>query len=119
MLAGMPPGTEFLRIFLWFAAVAVLALAGFYIAVAIRRWTQRDEPVENFTLQSLREMRARGELSEQEFTAMRAVLLAQAKAAEDVSTDETGGQPEDRRSPPPDEPGEGDPPGVGPGPQVG
>ena len=63
-------------VFFWFAGAAALALLGFYLALALRRWAQRDQRVETFTFQDLRDMRARGQISEREFAAVRAALLA-------------------------------------------
>ena len=73
----MAGANDFLAIFVWFGVAAVLGLTGYYIVVAIRRWIQRDEEVATFTIQDLRDMRARGQISDQEFAAMRAALLAQ------------------------------------------
>jgi uncharacterized membrane protein len=67
---------DIVPLFIWTAVVVVVALAGFGVAVAVRRWMSREEPIETFTFQDLREMRARGDISEQEFAAMRAALLA-------------------------------------------
>ncbi len=72
--------SDVLSVFVWFGVAAAAALAGFYAALAIRRWAQRDEPAATFTIQDLREMRARGEITEHEFHAMRAALLARMEA---------------------------------------
>ncbi len=89
--------------FLLFVVAAVLALAGFYVAVAVRRWTQREETVANFTFQDLRDMKARGEITEPEFKAMRAAVLAQVRAvAEDAGgTPPPGAGPEQPGQEPP------------------
>jgi|GEM_PF-1312860 len=75
-LAGTPAPSDVLEVFLWFAVAAAAALAGFYIAVAVRRWAQGSDTVQTFTFQDLRDMRARGQIDEREFAAMRAALLS-------------------------------------------
>ena len=82
-------GGEMLRFFLLFALAAALALIGFYVTVAVRRWTQRDDNVANFTFQDLRDMKARGEITEQEFRAMRSVVLEQVRAEAQTPAGET------------------------------
>lgn len=82
LLVGYAPlpsvgGGQVLGVFVSFAAIAILILVGFYAAVAVRRWIQREDKVQSFTFQDLRDMRARGEINEQEFAAMRGALLAQ------------------------------------------
>ena len=67
---------QLVSLMMWFAVAAVASLVGFFIVVYVRKWAQRDERIENFTFQDLRDMRARGEISEQEFQAMRGTLLA-------------------------------------------
>jgi len=73
----MPETSQVLSVFGWFAVASVAALAGFCVIIAVRRWTQREESVETFTFQDLRDMRSRGEITEREFAAMRAALVAQ------------------------------------------
>lgn len=63
---------------LWVMVAAILAIGGISVAMAVRRWAHREQPPEAFTLQDLRELRARNEISEQEFAALRAALLSQA-----------------------------------------
>jgi hypothetical protein len=81
VLAAIPGAGELLTMFLWFAAAALAAVCGLYLAVAVRRWAQSEKPVGSFTLQDLRELRARGEISEQEFAALRTALLAEVQRA--------------------------------------
>lgn len=73
----MPGTAELLSVFGWVAVAAVLAVAGFLVVFMVRRWSQRDEPVATFTFHDLREMRARGDITETEFKAMRSSLLAE------------------------------------------
>ena len=96
-------GGEMLTLFIWFALAAVLALGGLYAAIGVRKWSQREDRPENFTVQDLREMKARGEISEREFAAMRTALLGQF----DLEAD----QPPDPASDgfPSDEPNSGEP----------
>ncbi len=97
--AGLAVGdADLVSVFLWFAVVAVASLAGFYLVVALRRWMQREARVESFTLQDLRDMRARGDISDQEFSAMRSAMLAQqdfrdARAADDSASAGQSGDP--------------------------
>lgn len=56
---------------------SLAALGGWFVTMALRRWAQRDEHAENFTVQDLRDMRARGDITEREFVAMRRALLAE------------------------------------------
>ena len=72
----MPSSSQLVSVLGWFAVAAGVALVGFFVAAAVRRWTQHDEAAQNFTFQDLRDMRARGDISAQEFDAMRAALLA-------------------------------------------
>lgn len=67
---------QIVSVFLWFAFGAVFVLAGFYAVMAVRRWSHREERITTFTFQDLRDMRARGEITEQEFVAVRNALLA-------------------------------------------
>jgi hypothetical protein len=66
---------------LWVMLAAILAIGGTYLARAVRRWARREESVEAFTLQDLRDMRARAEISEQEYAALRVALLGRAGVA--------------------------------------
>lgn len=68
------------QLLLWFLVVVLLALGGFVAAMAVRRWAHREAAGENFTFQDLRELRMRGEISEREYTAMRAALLGKMDA---------------------------------------
>ena len=61
---------------LWVMLAAILAVAGMYLATRVKRWSRRDQSPEAFTLQDLREMRARSEISEAEYSRLRAALLA-------------------------------------------
>lgn len=120
VVAALPGAGELLTIFLWFATVAVAGVCGFYLAMRVRKWAQRDERVGNFTLQDLRNLRARGQISEQEFAALRAALLSELQIAPDAARPPP---PEPLRAPPnappPDDdaaPSESDaPPPDGPG----
>ncbi len=112
-LATGASGSEMLTFFLLFVVAAALALVGFYVAVAVRRWSQRDQAVANFTFQDLRDMKARGEITEQEFKAMRSVVLAQVKAAADAAPPEAA--PPDGGSEPDERPDDGgEPPSAAP-----
>ncbi len=100
ILGKVPGPDELLSLFLWFGAAAVAAVAGYCVVLAVRRWAQREERVPTFTFQDLREMRARGQISEQEFASMRDALLIQAGA--------TAGEPSDSSSARPEKPSQPD-----------
>lgn len=53
------------------------AIGGFFLARMVRSWARADATVETFTLQDLREMRTRGEISDAEFERMRAAIIGQ------------------------------------------
>lgn len=77
VLGKIPGPGDLVSLFLWFGLAAVAAVAGYCVVLAVRRWAQREEHAATFTFQDLREMRARGQISEQEFASMRAALLGQ------------------------------------------
>jgi uncharacterized membrane protein len=111
ILAAIPGAGELLTIFVWSVVATIAVLGGLYLARAVRRWTQREERVGGFALQDLRDMRARGEINDQEFAAMRAALLAEMQpAAKAESAQAADAAPEDRAepqtgdAPPPDDP---------------
>jgi uncharacterized membrane protein len=56
----------------------VAGIGGIYAAMKVRRWAQQQEPSESFTLQDLREMRARNDISEEEFQVLKAEVLGRA-----------------------------------------
>ncbi len=63
-------------------AVAILvALLGGLIAARLRAWSRSDHAAEPFTLQDLRNLRASGQITPQEFETMRAALLGRWAAA--------------------------------------
>jgi hypothetical protein len=82
--------TDYLTVFLWFAAAGLLTLAGFYAVAAVRKWALRRDAVATFTLQDLRDMRTRGEISDREFATLRAQLLAQVDATPERRADDAG-----------------------------
>ncbi len=85
VLADGNIGEAVLRIAVHKAAVVVLALA---VKIARRRWLESESaPGPEWTLQGLREMLARGELTDAEYERLRATMIADVKAAsaEDVT----------------------------------
>jgi hypothetical protein len=69
-----------LMVGLWVMLAAILGVAGTRLALAVRRRFRTDPPTQTFTLQDLRELRDKGELSEQEFAALRALTLSRMAA---------------------------------------
>jgi hypothetical protein len=86
LLAATDLGTA-LTIGLWIMLAAVLAIGGIYAALAVKRWVQRDEPVEVLTLQDLREMQARGQITEKEYEILRAGILGSVEPSADTPPD--------------------------------
>ena len=99
VLAATAGAGDVLVLFVWFVLAAVIALGGFYIAVAIRRWSQREMRPAIFTFQDLRDMRASGQINDREFAAMRVALLAELELDE---RDEAGPTDTPPASPPDD-----------------
>lgn len=54
---------------------ALLAVGGLGCALWIKRWMRSEQRAESFTLQDLREMRARGEISPREFETLKAEII--------------------------------------------
>jgi len=67
----------------WVAGLALVGVAAMVLAVLVgrmlRRRMQSDEPREPFTLEDLRRLRASGQITEQEFHAMRAIVVARVR----------------------------------------
>lgn len=73
---------------LWLILAAAFAIAGFYvIAVVTRRWARRQGLPPPFTLAELRDLRARGQITEAEFASLRQALLEQAARGSDSTTE--------------------------------
>lgn len=87
---------------MWLAVAVVAVGIGVAIIGIVRRWSQREEKIEAFTFQDLRDMRARGDITEAEFAAMRHTVLSRmaAQLSEDAPPP----------TPPPPPPGERPPP---------
>lgn len=83
---------------LWVMVAAVLAVAGLRAALALREWARREQRAEPFTLQDLRELRARQQISEAEFQALRAAVLGRGEPPS------AGASAEGRAAAPPDGP---------------
>jgi len=71
----MANGGHILSIAFWLALAAGVGIFGYVLARAVKRWTQSNDKPEAFTLQDLRDMRSRGEITAQEFDTMRAAIL--------------------------------------------
>ncbi len=82
----------------WLALLAGLCLIGFVVMVWIRRsiHDESSSSAPGFTLQDLRDMRASGELSDEEFERARARMLARLT--------EPSGNDDDEAPPKPDNP---------------
>jgi hypothetical protein len=79
----------------FFLVFAVLVTAFIYGARALgRRMRQQQQTGPTFTIQDLREMHAQGQISEQEFEAMKAIVLRTYGAGEGRLDDAGGGDDE-------------------------
>ncbi len=84
----MPELTQF-AMFVLFAVLA--GVVGFYLVVVLKRWMNSDPTAENLTLQDLREMRARNDITDAEFERMRALIIGKYAQTDDsaASADST------------------------------
>lgn len=82
-----------IKVGLLILVLAVAAVAGLYVVVAIKRWLNRDESIDTFSLQELRELKQRGELTPAEFEALRGEIIA--------SAGRTPPKPANEKRPPP------------------
>ncbi len=107
----MPRSSELLWYALWITLVAVGALiAAVVVSRIIRKRLELPDRSPSFTLQDLRELRDAGQISEQEYHAMRAAIIGE------VSTPHTSETPADPALPDTDSDdawhrGGGEPPG--------
>lgn len=88
---------DILSIFLWISGAAVAAIVGLFVARAVRNWSRSQEAADPFTIQDLREMRERGEISQAEFESMRGAILGRYADNEATETAEAA----DESTPPP------------------
>jgi hypothetical protein len=78
----MPRTAELLWYILGIGVIGVGALlVGILAGRLVKKRLRRDDPAEAFTIQDLREMRAREQITAQEYQAMRAALIGRLKAA--------------------------------------
>ena len=104
----MPASAGFEGIFsigAWLMAAVMVAIGGIYVARRVRGWAAKTQPVDNFSLQELREMRQSGRISEAEFEVLKRQVVREAAAepALDNSDDEDGYTEEGRAPLPPGE----------------
>jgi uncharacterized membrane protein len=60
------------------AVVLVVCGAGLVIAYMVKRWSRREHTSQTFTLQDLRELRDRGDITDPEYVALRTEILGRA-----------------------------------------
>ena len=94
------------RVLFWLGILVLAAVALAVIALLIRRAVlgQDDASQPGFTLGDLRDMHARGELSDQEFEQAKSMVVAQSLAAMDSADGETMAEDEQTR---PEDPWDG------------
>ena len=87
LAAGPASGTGFSDVAIWLAVLGLLVIVGGVVLLHLRRRMGRDEsaPPTGFTLHDLREMHARGELTDEEFQRARTALLAGVRRSADES----------------------------------
>ncbi|MGE0481652.1 MAG: SHOCT domain-containing protein [Phycisphaerae bacterium] len=74
----MPSFSALGPVVIWSVVLLLIGAGGIVAAALFRRWSQREQPVQNFTLQDLRELLASGQISAEEYDSMRAVILGTA-----------------------------------------
>jgi len=84
--------TDALVVSLLVMVMAVAGIGGAWVALKVRRWSRQDDQREPFTLQELREMWARHEISDQEFEALRGQVLGRAAARSSSAGDKRPGK---------------------------
>ena len=67
---------DILPVAIWVGIAVLLSFAALLVIRWVRAWAQADSETEVFTLQDLRDMRARGDITETEFQTMRAEILS-------------------------------------------
>ena len=96
----------------WLGALAGIAVIGFAIVALLRRYfraTENDQPV-GFTLHDLRQMRASGELTEEQFERAKARLLQSMTGGADNEQSEVEKPPSQPPESTPDDLDSGDAP---------
>ncbi|MGP1310571.1 MAG: SHOCT domain-containing protein [Phycisphaerales bacterium] len=80
------------QIALWSVALMLAAIIGFWFAIWLRKrlTTEEEGSGEGLTLGALRTMHARGELSDEEYDAARAAVLAQSGVDPDKARSDRG-----------------------------
>lgn len=83
-------GELFLNLLPWLAALVALVVIGGIAIFAAKRMlsSSGDSTVEGFTLQSLRDLHAAGELSDEEFAKAKAAMIGQVRGASTTATTE-------------------------------
>jgi uncharacterized membrane protein len=82
------------RIIVWAVVLAVLVVALGYGLLALRRWWLGEDVADaapEWTLQDLRELKAKGELNEAEYQALRGAAIAGIRGSADGNDGETNG----------------------------
>jgi hypothetical protein len=96
LLATADAGGLFSDVAPWLALLAGLCILGFIVMIWIRRsiHDEASSAAPGFTLQDLRDLRAAGELSEEEFERARAGMIARLTEPREESGNETEGTPQ-------------------------
>lgn len=102
----MPQTNELLWSVVLLTVLGVGALLLVFVARAYRKHVGRTPQTQTFTIQDLRELRDAGDITQQEYEAMRAVVIGQATAEPETSDAKDppahGARDADRGDEPPD-----------------
>ncbi len=72
----MPPESAITSIAVWVGIAVVLVLVGGLAVRRLRNWVRRDDSAGALTMQDLRDMRDRGQITPEEYEVMRQKLIA-------------------------------------------
>jgi uncharacterized membrane protein len=80
---GRDPGRALGEILPWLIVLVVVVIVGGMLIYFVRKWMAGDAsaPAEGFTLQDLRDLHARGELTDEEFQNARAAMIGRVKVS--------------------------------------
>ena len=80
-VAGRDPGRAFGEMLPWLIVLVAVVIVGGVLIYYIRKWMAGDSPTpaEGFTLQDLRDLHSRGELTDEEYQNARAAMIGRVK----------------------------------------
>jgi uncharacterized membrane protein len=80
--AGRDPGRAFGEMLPWLLLLVGVVIVGGVLIYYVRKWMAGDSttPAEGFTLQDLRDLHARGELTDEEYQNARTAMIGRVKS---------------------------------------